>query len=213
MNSPSFRHRLGQMFLWPVHAFLYPPTTPWRPIGFYGPLTLAVIVWNLASEPPLGFGTIVGLLCAGVLVWTLIEYVLHRYAFHRPYRPFPLRAVRKLHGEHHQDPSDPAHIFTRLVFTLPSSLILWGLFRCVLPSWTVAALPTIGVALGYVGYEVIHYSIHRWPRFWLLRGIARHHLAHHYQDPTRCFGVTSPLWDVVFRTGTRAKKRIKETAI
>jgi sterol desaturase/sphingolipid hydroxylase (fatty acid hydroxylase superfamily) len=61
-----------------------------------------------------------------------------------------------------------------------------------------------GVIVGYLSYEVIHYAIHRvpWARR-LLRPLASHHLHHHYADPSRCFGVSSPLWDWVFRTGRR----------
>jgi sterol desaturase/sphingolipid hydroxylase (fatty acid hydroxylase superfamily) len=30
--------------------------------------------------------------------------------------------------------------------------------------------------------------------------LRRHHLQHHFGVPHRKFGVTSPLWDVIFRT-------------
>jgi sterol desaturase/sphingolipid hydroxylase (fatty acid hydroxylase superfamily) len=32
------------------------------------------------------------------------------------------------------------------------------------------------------------------------RFLRQHHMAHHYTKPDRNFGVSSPLWDLVFRT-------------
>jgi sterol desaturase/sphingolipid hydroxylase (fatty acid hydroxylase superfamily) len=64
----------------------------------------------------------------------------------------------------------------------------------------------VGLIVGYLSYEFIHYGIHQMP--WLRRlvkPLASHHLHHHYADDTRCFGVTSPLWDIVFRTGRRRR--------
>ena len=37
----------------------------------------------------------------------------------------------------------------------------------------------------------------------LAAAVASHHLHHHSADPSRCFGVTSPLWDWVFHTRRR----------
>lgn len=184
----------------PLSWYFCPPLSPWVPVGFYGPLAVAAVAWNLARAEAAPWQVAV-LVAGGVLVWTLLEYVLHRIAFHVPFG-FPLlRAVRGLHGEHHDEPTDPRHILTRPAFSFPAAVLFWGLFRLLLPSWPLAALPTAGIAIGYVGYEVIHYLIHHYPRFRPLRALARHHLHHHFKDPTRCFGVSTRLWDVVFRTG------------
>jgi sterol desaturase/sphingolipid hydroxylase (fatty acid hydroxylase superfamily) len=64
----------------------------------------------------------------------------------------------------------------------------------------------VGLIVGYLSYEVIHFAIHCFPsvrRF--VRPLASHHLHHHYADPSRCYGVTSPLWDWIFRTGRRPR--------
>jgi sterol desaturase/sphingolipid hydroxylase (fatty acid hydroxylase superfamily) len=185
----------------PLRLFFRPPSTPWVHLGFYGPLVAGAFLWNLLGEPPSPWA-LVGLPLGGVFLWTLLEYVLHAGAFHRPLGGALFRAVRQLHGGHHDDPDDPMQILTRLAFSFPAALLLWSAFRLLLGSWQLAALPTAGVAVGYLGYELIHYAIHRWPRgARLLRPLTRHHLYHHHKDPTRCFGVTTPLWDVVFRTG------------
>ena len=70
-----------------------------------------------------------------------------------------------------------------------------------------------GVIVGYLSYEVVHYAIHRsrWFRH-LFRPWVRNHLYHHHKDDSRCFGVTSPLWDWVFRTGRRHRVIVTHVA-
>jgi sterol desaturase/sphingolipid hydroxylase (fatty acid hydroxylase superfamily) len=34
----------------------------------------------------------------------------------------------------------------------------------------------------------------------LLKVIRQHHMAHHFKTPEMRFGVSSPLWDIIFRT-------------
>ncbi len=50
---------------------------------------------------------VVGLFLLGVLIWTLVEYIIHRYVFHYE----PKTALGKLlhyiiHGVHHDYPND-----------------------------------------------------------------------------------------------------------
>ena len=190
----------------PYRLIFTAPRGPAVPLLLNIPLAAAALGWNLSGDA-LPAWAVLGLLGAGVLLWTLLEYVLHAFAFHRPSRSRVLGFFRFLHGEHHDDPTDPAHIFTRPAFTLPVAALLWCVFRLALPGWRLAALPTAGVALGYLAYEVIHYAIHKAPTARWVRPLARHHLYHHYGAPDRCFGVSSPLWDVVFRTGRRRPAR------
>ena len=56
-------------------------------------------------------------------------------------------------------------------------------------------------AFGYVCYDTIHYATHH---FAMKRGVwlwlKQYHLRHHYKDDHAGYGVSSPLWDYVFRT-------------
>jgi sterol desaturase/sphingolipid hydroxylase (fatty acid hydroxylase superfamily) len=181
--------------------FVHQPGSPWLPIGVYGTLALAFIAWNLLGDQPPAWAWVV-LPGSGVLIWTLLEYVLHSRFFHDPPRGFGWMSIS--HGSHHEEPDDPDRIVAHLSFSFPVAVFLFAVLSLVLwsPAW--AALVLTGVIAGYLSYEVIHYSIHRVP--WvrrLVKPLASHHLHHHYADPSRCFGVTSPLWDWVFRTGRR----------
>jgi sterol desaturase/sphingolipid hydroxylase (fatty acid hydroxylase superfamily) len=59
-----------------------------------------------------------------------------------------------------------------------------------------------GLLTGYIAYDMTHYYTHHGkPRSRVGKYLKRYHLAHHHKEPDRLFGVSNPLWDVVFRTG------------
>ena len=133
---------------------------------------------------------------AGVFAWTLLEYVIHGVLGHA-HRTF----VTRLHEVHHRDP--------RAVFALgawvPVLVVL-----CV--AWRIfGAAPGVifigGVAAGFAGYEFVHYRIHfSRPSSALEERLRTRHLAHHFKEPDAIFGVTTPLWDVVFGTEPQAER-------
>jgi sterol desaturase/sphingolipid hydroxylase (fatty acid hydroxylase superfamily) len=64
-----------------------------------------------------------------------------------------------------------------------------------------------GFGTGYVVYDSIHFAIHHWSmRNPLARELKRHHLRHHFTDEHTGYGVSSPLWDYVFRTSHRREE-------
>lgn len=55
--------------------------------------------------------------------------------------------------------------------------------------------------LGYAIYLFIHYVVHaRKPPKNFLKYLWTHHSLHHYVFEDRAFGVSSPLWDIIFKT-------------
>jgi sterol desaturase/sphingolipid hydroxylase (fatty acid hydroxylase superfamily) len=139
-----------------------------------------------------GHGQIAGfaaLLATGLLVWTIVEYLMHRLAFHG-FAP---------HSQHHAQPTDRAYILAPLWLSTSAALALFGVFWLVTRSWTAGASMISGVIAGYIAYEAIHLRIHSARRGGaLLQALRRHHLYHHFNSDRVCFGVTSPLWDLVF---------------
>ena len=65
--------------------------------------------------------------------------------------------------------------------------------------------------LGYMTYDICHYSLHHVDTSknsggWFGK-LQKYHNQHHFGGEEAGFGVSSPLWDIVFRTGfTRSKK-------
>lgn len=155
-------------------------------------------------------GTVPLLFAAGLALWTLLEYTLHRFLFHFPARsPAGKRIVFIFHGVHHAQPL----VKTRLVMPPPVSLglgllvyLALSLFLGLLlgrPSWVPALFA--GVALGYLWYDMTHYATHHFRlRSRAFQYLRRYHLHHHGQTPNARFGVSSPLWDIVFGTKPEA---------
>jgi sterol desaturase/sphingolipid hydroxylase (fatty acid hydroxylase superfamily) len=203
----TLRQRLLTAALAVPGAFVRQPSSPWLPIAFYGPLALAGVLWNLLGEGQPAWTWAV-LPAAGLLFWTLLEYVLHSQLFH-PKGSVSFGWLSDSHLSHHDEPDDPGRVVARLSFSLPVAVLLFGALSLALWSPRRAALLMAGVIPGYLSYEIIHFAIHQvsWARR-LLRPLASHHLHHHYADPTRCYGVSSPLWDWILRTGRRPAGRV-----
>jgi sterol desaturase/sphingolipid hydroxylase (fatty acid hydroxylase superfamily) len=143
------------------------------------------------------------LFAAGILIWTLIEYLIHRYIFHHSsQKGWARRFHFIIHGSHHERPKDATRIATTPAITIPLAILFYVL--CVLAFGRLAPPVYAGLAMGYILYETIHYGTHH---FALKRGIWRvlkkAHLEHHYHDDHVGFGVSSPLWDYVFRTARK----------
>lgn len=86
-----------------------------------------------------------------------------------------------------------------LIVTLPISALIFLAFRLALGSIGEAIFA--GFIHGYLTYDMLHYFIHRGHMPTRAgRFLRQYHLAHHYAKPDAHFGVSSPLWDVVFRT-------------
>ncbi|MEL7532427.1 MAG: sterol desaturase family protein [Bacteroidota bacterium] len=160
----------------------------------------SLLYWTSAYTE-IGIVQSLGLFVLGVFGFTLLEYVMHRYAFHW----FEHDEVDqddwqyKFHGVHHDYPRDKQRLAMPPVGSLTlSSLILLGLYF-VLNDAAFSILA--GINLGYALYLLVHYSVHayRKPKNFLSI-LWKHHAIHHYKDDTVAFGVSSPLWDYVFRT-------------
>jgi 4-hydroxysphinganine ceramide fatty acyl 2-hydroxylase len=137
----------------------------------------------------------------GLFVWTFVEYILHRFVFHYvPKAPWALRLHFIFHGVHHDYPSDAKRLVMPPSASIPLAAGFYFLFNALLPPHYVFAFFP-GFIIGYLIYDMSHYAIHHFNfkgNFW--KKIKQHHMLHHYQDPTKGYGVSSPLWDKVFRS-------------
>ena len=134
---------------------------------------------------------------AGAFAWTLAEYVLHRVVFHELSQA---ALGAKEHRKHHAEPEYFAPAWQKALAALAATALL-------LPGLSLAAGPALGVAATagfiamYLAYEVLHRRCHTHPpRGAYGRWRRRNHFAHHFADPHRAHGVTTPLWDHVFGT-------------
>ena len=142
------------------------------------------------------------LLVSGLIVWTFVEYFLHRFVFHFvPKAQWALRLHFIFHGVHHDYPNDLKRLVMPPSASIPLATGFFFLFKALLPANAVYAFFP-GFIGGYLVYDMTHYAIHHFNfKGGFLKRIKQHHMLHHYQDPSKGYGVSSDLWDKVFGSG------------
>ncbi|KAH7661091.1 Sphingolipid fatty acid hydroxylase protein [Dioscorea alata] len=175
---------------------------------------LPVVCWFVFMSYRIGHSPseLVLMVVGGVVLWTLIEYTLHRFLFHIKTKSYWANTFHYLiHGCHHKHPMDGL----RLVFPPAATAILcipfWNLVRLISTPSTTPAIFAGGL-LGYVMYDCTHYYLHHGqPAKDPARGLKRYHLNHHFRIQNKGFGITSPLWDHIFGTLPPAKTNGKRS--
>ena len=165
----------------------------------YPPVVLTLLILALRHAPSLVWIEWLIACFAGIAVWTLLEYVIHRVVLHR----IPFFAT--MHDVHHQDPE--GFVGTPTWLSL-AAICVGALF----PLWwetgfDFASGITAGLMLGYVWYVGVHHVLHHrysHPGSYLYPWKRRHAL-HHYAPHPCNFGVTTQLWDRVFGTAHRGR--------
>ncbi|MFH0882702.1 MAG: sterol desaturase family protein [bacterium] len=176
---------VGVVILWtPVIVFC-----AW--LGYFSPMTHTQ--WLLA-------------LLLGLFSWTFIEYLLHRFLFHRNFRSERLKRMQYMgHGVHHDQPMVKTRLVMPPLGAIPTAAIIYGLFYLVvgvvldLVMWVNPLFA--GMMTGYIIYDMLHYAYHHvnLPGKWF-QTMRKHHMRHHGIDMSRRFGVSTPLWDYIFGT-------------
>ena len=146
------------------------------------------------------------LFVAGLLTFTLVEYLMHRFIFHLiPQNEKQERFAYMVHGVHHDYPKDKDRLAMPPPLSLVLSFVFFLLFKLVMGNAVFAFLP--GFLIGYALYLGVHYVVHAYrPPNNFLKALWINHGIHHYKDDDHAFGVSSPLWDYVFGT-MPSKKR------
>jgi sterol desaturase/sphingolipid hydroxylase (fatty acid hydroxylase superfamily) len=158
---------------------------------------------------PMNLGTLLVLFISGLLFWTLFEYLAHRYIFHyEPTTNIGKKFMFIIHGIHHDYPKDPKRLVMPPSVSIPLAFITYGIFRIVLGDIFFAPFFS-GFVLGYIFYDMIHYATHHFSMKNIPGGLwlQKYHSRHHYQEEEFGFGVSSPLWDYVFRTHFKSKSK------
>jgi len=142
-----------------------------------------------------------GMVLTGLVIWTLTEYWLHRLVFHwEPDHPLGSRIHFIMHGVHHDHPNDRLRLVMPPAVSLPLAALFGGAYA--LTFGLPAAYPAFaGFIVGYLLYDYTHYHLHHHvPRTAAGKRLREQHMRHHFQDHRYGYGVSSPLWDAVFRT-------------
>ena len=194
-SPPLFRSRFLDFF-----SRIHPAV----PALIFTPVIVLLVA--LGADRGQGVLEIIGLVLAGLALWTLSEYWLHRKLFHwDPDHPIGHRIHFIIHGVHHDHPNDKMRLVMPPGASIPLAALFFGAF------WLVFGLPTAyplfaGFLIGYLVYDYTHYYLHHFvPRSDRGKRLREQHMRHHFQDHRYGFGVSSPIWDYVFRTMPRTR--------
>jgi len=172
----------------------------------YVPVVLFFLARAFAEQGGSAIGPVFGVYAVGLFVWSMSEYLLHRFLFHwEPTHPSLKRAWYLIHGVHHEQPQCKTRLVMPPVLSIPLAILFFLFFKMLigtilgLPLW-VAPLFS-GFVTGYIAYDMMHYAEHHLSMKWgFFKFVKRYHLLHHYKTPDHRYGVSNPFWDYVFGT-------------
>ncbi|MEO0600133.1 MAG: sterol desaturase family protein [Myxococcota bacterium] len=173
------------------------------------------VVYGLGAAFAGPQGVLVGLgtFAAGVLGFSLVEYLLHRFPFHmNPGQSWNLKVLAYLlHGYHHHFPNDKWRLVAPPAMSWPIGLAL-GLGEYLLVGPVLWPMLFGGTCAGYLAYDWIHYYTHhrRSPRTAIGKALRRAHMVHHFKLFHVNMGISSPLWDYAFGTHAWTDATVKQ---
>ena len=170
---------------------------PSVPVIIFVPAITVLVVLAASRTSVLA---LIGLFVAGYFFWSLAEYWIHRVIFHfEPEDGIGARLHWIIHGVHHDHPNDPLRLVMPPSVSVPlSALFCVGFWAVFGEHWYAFGA---GFLAGYLIYDMMHYYLHHHrPKSRLGKRLRELHMRHHFQDHTTGFGISSPYWDVVFRT-------------
>ncbi len=193
----EFLTKANPIFLW----ISYPLVIP------------SIISYGMFLHPELKSVSSLLLFGAAFFSWTLFEYMVHRFLFHyKPRHKWSKKLVYLFHENHHEYPRDKNRL---LMPPLPAAVLAVGIFyllQLVMDKLTYVFFP--GFVSGYLVYAMIHYSIHAFnPPYRWLKPLWKQHQLHHYKDAAKGFGVSTSLWDRLFRSAYQQNEIIPPSAI
>lgn len=131
---------------------------------------------------------------SGIIGWSLLEYLLHRWVLHGSFV-----APSREHARHHGHPT--ATISTPALTMTVGAIALWGAFALLMPRGT-AALLVFGLYAGYNYFALVHHLQHHAPAVLARLGFDTQLRLHeqHHRTPRMHYGISSSLWDRLFGT-------------
>lgn len=179
---------------------------PATPFVIYIPV-VGICLYYAYQDPKITGKEIFASFFSGMLLWTLAEYLIHRFIFHIPQKNKFLKAVYfYTHGIHHDAPNDATRLVMPPGASIPLAILFFYLFQKSTGPYAVPLFA--GFLAAYLIYDFIHFSTHffNWPYTWF-RYLKKNHMRHHYVSSDYNFGLSSPLWDFVFFTYYRKKNK------
>ncbi|MEK6481079.1 sterol desaturase family protein [Catalinimonas sp. 4WD22] len=176
-------------------------------VSVYYTISIAITIYGFVQVDITIFSGLL-LTLAGLLAFTLVEYLTHRFLYHSDEEYQENKSWQYLvHGIHHVYPKEHGLLALPIPVALLINAVLFLLFSFVVGEYIYFLFP--GFLSGYATQLYIHYQVHtRKPPKNIFRFFWKHHMLHHYSSEKEAFGVITPLWDIVF--GTMPEKSASE---
>ncbi len=187
---PSRRTRGGAFRT--IERLVYSPAN--YQLGMIVDAVGAAIFLLLGLRTPMSPVARIAAIVAGFAAWGFLEYAIHRWVGHGP-----PSIARRGHAMHHAD--DRAPIAAPVFVVMAGACLIWAALALLVGAG-IAALLVCGAYLGYNHYALLHHVLHHHEVLAArvgLRRLERGHCVHHAHHDVN-FGVTSTLWDRIFRT-------------
>ncbi|MFL5400530.1 MAG: hypothetical protein ACJ79P_21745, partial [Myxococcales bacterium] len=128
---------------------------PWHVISIWVPFSAWLLV-GTARDPAVSVFALCGMFALGMLGWTLLEYLLHRYVFH--FAPDPRKEWQRdasflIHGIHHDYPYDRDRLVMPPTVTAVFALVVWVPVHALLGPHLDRPF-FAGIVIGYVIYDL-----------------------------------------------------------
>lgn len=177
------------------------------PLIIFIPVILYCL-YQAAISPELSLIKAVLYFGLGLIIWTLTEYIMHRFIFHfEPKSKLGKRLHFIFHGVHHDYPKDKMRLVLPPIVSIPLASFFYVLFAILIAGDAFYSFFAAFI-LGYLFYDMTHYAIHHFQFKGKLWGVLKtQHLKHHYVHPDKGYGVTSPLWDKVAHTEIEEERK------
>lgn len=162
-------------------AFAKPNWLFWLDFAIYPVIVAVIVATDCRDLAWFAWATL------GALSFTFVEYWMHRLALHA-------WLYQGQHERHHTHPRE------YVVFPIYYTPTIFLVAYLALPLAIFA-----GFTIGYVWFLVWHHILHHLDLNLLPASVRRYalwHLAHHHDESCN-FGITVPVWDLVFRTYRR----------
>lgn len=172
---------------------------PSIPIILYTPVVGYFIYYSIFVAGVNWLQTVLILVC-GVFLWSLFEYLNHRFIFHyEPKSDWGKRLHFIIHGVHHDYPNDAKRLVMPPSISIPVAFVTYFSFNFLVGKFANSLFA--GFVLGYIYYDTLHFAIHHFPmKRSIWKWLKHYHLRHHYDDKHIGYGISTPIWDYVFRT-------------
>lgn len=180
---------------------------PATPVVVYFPIVAVMTYFGLQRTSP---GNFILLFLVGLVLWTLFEYVMHRFVFHyNPKTEIGKKIHFLAHGVHHDYPRDATRLVMPLLVSIPLAILHYFAFNFIF-GYNYFLAVFAGYLIGYVLYDTVHFATHHWKMTSPLgKFLKEYHLKHHYIDPDTAYGVSNPMWDYVFFTVPVKEKAVE----